>query len=57
MFGSFPEDLLAEFKEQFEKRQAMAVGYPMPSYTDPEWGPSDETPTPPSAKTPRWNRR
>jgi hypothetical protein len=34
MFGSFPEDLLAEFKEAYAERQAMAIGYPQQSYAD-----------------------
>lgn len=37
MFGSFPPDLLAEFKEAYEeRRQAMAIGYPQQSYSDKE---------------------
>lgn len=34
MFGHFPEDILSEFKEAYAERQAMAVGYPMPSFAD-----------------------
>jgi hypothetical protein len=36
MFGSFPEDLLAEFKEAYAERQAFATGYPQQSYSDKE---------------------
>lgn len=36
MFGSFPEDLLAEFKEAYAERQAFALGYPQQSYSDKE---------------------
>ena len=37
MFGSFPPDLLSEFKEAYEeRRQAMAIGYPQQSYSDSE---------------------
>jgi hypothetical protein len=36
MFGSFPEDLLAEFKEAYAERQTMAIGYPQQSYSDKE---------------------
>jgi hypothetical protein len=36
MFGSFPEDLLAEFKEAYAERQAFAIGYPQQSYSDKE---------------------
>jgi hypothetical protein len=37
MFGSFPPDLLSEFKEAYEERRhAMAIGYPQQSYTDKE---------------------
>ena len=37
MLGSFPPDLLSEFKEAYEeRRQAMAIGYPQQSYSDKE---------------------
>ena len=37
MFGNFPEDLLAQFKQDYaERRQAMAIGYPQQSYSDKE---------------------
>ena len=34
MFGDFPEDLLEQFKRDYAERQAMALGYPMPSFAD-----------------------
>ncbi len=34
MFGSFPDDLLEQFKRDYAERQAMAIGYPQQSYTD-----------------------
>ena len=34
MFGDFPDDLLAQFKRDYAERQAMALGYPMPSFAD-----------------------
>jgi hypothetical protein len=34
MFGNFPEDLLEQFKRDYAERQAMALGYPMPSFAD-----------------------
>ena len=37
MLGDFPEDLLAQFKQDYaERRQAMAIGYPQQSYSDKE---------------------
>ena len=37
MFGKFPEDLLAQFKQEYaERREAMAIGYPQQSYADKE---------------------
>ena len=36
MFGNFPEDLLAQFKEDYAERQAFALGYPQQSYSDKE---------------------
>ena len=34
MFGSFSDDLLEQFKQDYAERQAMAIGYPQQSYTD-----------------------
>jgi hypothetical protein len=34
MFGNFPDDLLEQFKRDYAERQAMALGYPMPSFAD-----------------------
>jgi hypothetical protein len=34
MFGNFPEKLLEQFKRDYAERQAMALGYPMPSFAD-----------------------
>ena len=34
MFGSFPDDLLEQFKQDYAERQAFALGYPQQSYTD-----------------------
>jgi hypothetical protein len=34
MFGSFPDDLLEQFKKDYAERQAMAIGYPQQSYAD-----------------------
>ena len=34
MFGEFPADLLEQFKRDYAERQAMALGYPYPSFTD-----------------------
>lgn len=34
MFGSFPDDLLEQFKQEYAERQAMAIGYPQQSYSD-----------------------
>ena len=35
MFGSFPDELLEQFKHDYaERRQAMAIGYPVQSYVD-----------------------
>ena len=37
MLGSFPEKLLAQFKQDYaERRQAMAIGYPQQSYSEKE---------------------
>ena len=36
MFGSFPDDLLEQFKRDYAERQAFAIGYPQQSYTDKE---------------------
>ncbi len=36
MFGSFPDDLLKQFKEDYAERQAMAIGYPQQTYSDKE---------------------
>ena len=33
MFGSFSDELLAQFKEAYAERQAMALGYPQQSYS------------------------
>jgi hypothetical protein len=34
MFGSFPDELLEQFKQDYAERQAMAIGYPQQSYVD-----------------------
>ena len=34
MFGEFPSDLLEQFKRDYAERQAMAIGYPYPSFAD-----------------------
>jgi hypothetical protein len=34
MFGSFPDELLEQFKQDYAERQAMAIGYPQQSYSD-----------------------
>ena len=35
MFGHFPDELLEQFKHDYaERRQAMAIGYPVQSYVD-----------------------
>jgi hypothetical protein len=34
MFGSFPDELLQQFKHDYAERQAFAIGYPQQSYTD-----------------------
>ncbi len=34
MFGSFSEELLEQFKRDYAERQAMALGYPYPSFAD-----------------------
>jgi hypothetical protein len=34
MFGDFPKDLLEQFKRDYAERQAMALGYPLPSFAD-----------------------
>ena len=34
MFGSFPDELLEQFKQDYAERQAMAVGYPQQSFVD-----------------------
>jgi len=36
MFGNFPEDLLEQFKRDYAERQAMAIGYPQPSFIEKE---------------------
>ena len=36
MFGNFPEDLLDQFKRDYAERQAMAIGYPQPSFIEKE---------------------
>jgi len=36
MFGSFPDELLEQFKQDYAERQAMAVGYPQQSFVDKE---------------------
>jgi hypothetical protein len=34
MFGSFPDELLEQFKQDYAERQTFALGYPQQSYTD-----------------------
>ena len=34
MFGSFPDELLEQFKQDYAERQAMALGYPTPEFAD-----------------------
>lgn len=36
MFGSFPDELLEQFKHDYAERQAMAIGYPQQSFVDKE---------------------
>ncbi len=36
MFGSFPDELLEQFKQDYAERQAMAIGYPQQSFADKE---------------------
>lgn len=36
MFGDFPEELLEQFKRDYAERQAMAIGYPQPSFIEKE---------------------
>ena len=36
MFGSFSDELLEQFKQDYAERQAMAIGYPQQSYSDKE---------------------
>ena len=36
MFGSFPDKLLEQFKQDYAERQAMALGYPTPEFADKE---------------------
>jgi hypothetical protein len=36
VFGSFPEELLAQFKQEYAERRAMAIGYPQQSFSDKE---------------------
>ena len=34
MWGSFSDELLEQFKQDYAERQAMAIGYPQQSYSD-----------------------
>jgi hypothetical protein len=34
MFGHFPDDLYQQFVQDYAERQAMAIGYPMPTFAD-----------------------
>jgi hypothetical protein len=36
MFGSFPDELLEQFKQDYAERQSMAIGYPQQSFADKE---------------------
>ncbi len=36
MWGSFRDELLEQFKQDYAERQAMAVGYPQQSFADKE---------------------
>jgi hypothetical protein len=42
MFGSFPDGLLEQFKQEYAERQAMAIGYPEQSFVDKEGMPCNE---------------
>jgi hypothetical protein len=34
MWGTFSDELLEQFKQDYAERQAMAIGYPQQSYSD-----------------------
>jgi hypothetical protein len=36
MWGSFSDELLEQFKQDYAERQAMAIGYPQQSFVDKE---------------------
>jgi hypothetical protein len=36
MWGSFSDELLEQFKQEYAERQAMAIGYPQQSFADKE---------------------
>ena len=36
MWGSFSDELLEQFKQDYAERQAMAIGYPQPSFIEKE---------------------
>jgi hypothetical protein len=54
MFGSFPDELLEQFKQDYAERQAMAIGYPQQSFVDKESMPCNKphrTPDHPNKKS------
>jgi hypothetical protein len=54
MWGSFSDELLEQFKQDYAERQAMAIGYPQQSFVDKESMPCNKphrTPDHPNKKS------